>query len=65
MRIGGFQLSNKTLTQTDNATWGLAKGGKGKWGKTEVLGNTGGSHRTWDFEKIMTMPKTYLFFKSH
>jgi len=46
MRIGGFQLSNKTLTQTDNATWGLAKGGKGKWGKTEVLGNTGGSHRT-------------------
>jgi len=26
--IGGFQLSDKTSTQTDNATGGLAKGGE-------------------------------------
>jgi len=63
MGIGGFRLSNKTSTQTDNATGGLAKGGKGKWGQTEVLGNTEGPHKTRDFEKIATMLKRYLFLK--
>jgi len=38
MRFGGFQLSKKNLTQTDNATWGLAKGGKGKGGTNRGVG---------------------------
>jgi len=45
MRIGGFQLSNKTSTQTYNSAWGLAKGGKGEWRQTGALGNTEGSHK--------------------
>jgi len=64
MGIGRFQLSNKTLTQTDNATGGLVKGGKGKWGQTEVLGNTEGPHKTKNFEKITTMLKIPIFEKS-
>jgi len=61
MGIGRVQLSNKTSTQSDNATGGLAKGRKGKWGQTEVLGNTDGPHKTKHFEKIMTMLKIPFF----
>jgi len=62
--IGEFRLSDKTSTQANNATGGLAKGGNRKWDKQRCWETQRVPTKPRIFENIVTMPKRYLFQKS-